>query len=323
MKNYILGWGLLLCMMNISFVVHGATLTVTTDGSGDFSSIQKAIDNLRAFTPEPHVIYLKPGVYKEKVLIPTWMTDLSIIGENAETTVVTWDDYSGKVEGMHTFVTYSTLIGGNDIYVKNITFQNNAEPLGQAVAIHVEGDRVVFENCRFLGNQDIVYLGREGARQFFLNCYIEGTTDFIFGPSTALFKKCDIHSKKNSYITAASTPKVSRFGFVFIDCELTADSDVDKVYLGRPWRDYAQTVFINCVMGKHIRPEGWHNWNRPEVESQVFYAEFGSVGEGSSSDKRVSWSKQLTSKEAKIYSVTNILSGCDNWNPSLEIKSAL
>lgn len=320
MKNYILGWGLLLCMVNLSNVTHGATLTVSRDGSGDYTSIQKAIDNLRAFTPEPHVLYLKPGVYSEKVVIPTWMTDLSILGEDAESTIVSWNDYSGKVEGMHTFNTFTTLINGNDIYVKNVTFQNNAEPLGQAVALHVEGDRVVFENCRFLGNQDTVYLGREGARQFFLNCYIEGTTDYIFGPSTALFINCHIHSKRNSYITAASTPKNSKFGFVFMDCNLTADIGVDKVYLGRPWRDFAQTVFVNCNMGKHIRPEGWHNWNRPEVESQVVYAEFGSVGEGSSSDNRVSWSKQLTLIEANKYSTSTILSGCDGWNPLLKIN---
>lgn len=320
MKNISLGlfWFLVVATVNTSAL--GGTLVVSPNGQGDYTSIQKAIDNLRAFSPEPHTIYLKPGVYNEKVVIPTWMTELSIIGENAETTIISWNDYSGKLDGMHTFNSFTTLISGNDIYVKNVTFQNNAEPLGQAVAIHVEGDRVVFENCRFLGNQDTVYLGREGARQFFLNCYIEGTTDFIFGPSTAFFQNCHIHSKKNSYITAASTSKNSSFGFVFNNCDLTAGSGVDQVYLGRPWRDYAQTVFIDCNMGKHIRPEGWHNWNRPEVESQVVYAEFGSVGEGGSSSKRVRWSKQLTSMEASKYSKSNILSGCDSWNPSLGIN---
>jgi len=320
MKNIFLSlfWFLVITTVNTSVV--GGTLIVSANGEGDYISIQKAIDNLRAFTPVPHVIYLKPGVYKEKIVIPTWMTELSIIGEDAETTIVTWNDYSGKLDGMHTFNTFTTLISGNDIYVRNVTFQNNAEPLGQAVAIHVEGDRVVFQNCRFLGNQDTVYLGREGTRQFFLNCYIEGTTDFIFGPSTALFQNCHIHSKKNSYITAASTPKNSLFGLVFKDCELTADCNVDQVYLGRPWRDYAHTVFIDCNMGKHIRSEGWHNWNRPEVESQVVYAEFGSVGEGSSPDKRVAWSKQLTLVQASKYSKSNILSGCDSWNPPLGIN---
>ena len=217
MKNIFLGLFLFLVITTVNTSVVGGTLIVSENGEGDYISIQKAIDNLRAFTPVPHVIYLKPGVYKEKIVIPTWMTELSIIGEDAETTIVTWNDYSGKLDGMHTFNTFTTLISGNDIYVRNVTFQNNAEPLGQAVAINVEGDRVVFQNCRFLGNQDTVYLGREGTRQFFLNCYIEGTTDFIFGPSTALFQNCHIHSKKNSYITAASTPKNSLFGLVFKD----------------------------------------------------------------------------------------------------------
>lgn len=317
MKKYFVRWGLLLCLLNIHFWVYAVTLTVSLNGEGDYTSVQKAIDNLRAFTPEPHTIYLKPGVYIEKVTIPTWITDLNIIGEDAETTIITWNDYSGKVDGMHTFNSYTTLIGGNDVFVKNVTFENNAPMLGQAVAIHVEGDRVVFENCWFLGNQDTVYLGREAARHFFVNCYIEGTTDFIFGPSTALFQNCHIHSKKNSYITAASTPKNSRYGFVFIDCNLTAASEVDKVYLGRPWRDYAQTVFIGCQMGKHIRPEGWHNWSRPEVEAQVVYAEYKSSGEGGNSAHRVKWSKQLTFKEVKNYSVEKILSGFDHWKPEI------
>jgi pectinesterase len=304
----------------LTFNSQGAVVTVSANGQGDYVSIQKAIDNLRAFTPEAHVIYLKPGIYKEKIVIPTWMTKLSILGDDAKTTVISWDDYSGKVPGMTTFTSYTTLIAGNDIYVKNVTFENTAGRVGQAVAIHVEGDRVVFDNCRFLGNQDTVYLGREGARQLFHNCYIEGTTDFIFGPSTAVFNHCIIHSKCNSYITAASTPEKISFGLVFIECKLTADEGVNSVYLGRPWRDYARTVFINCEMGAQIVPVGWHNWRRPEAEKTVFYAESGSYGPGKPSGKRVEWARLLSKQEVAAYTVDNVLAGFDLWKPQMLLK---
>lgn len=150
---------------------------------------------------------------------------------------------------MGTFRTYTLKVEGNSITFKNLTIENNAARLGQAVALHTEGDRLIFINCRFLGNQDTIYTGAKGTRLYFLNCYIEGTTDFIFGPSTALFRNCTIHSKSNSYITAASTPKDVEVGYVFRDCKLTAAPGVDKVYLGRPWRPYAATVFINCEWG--------------------------------------------------------------------------
>lgn len=154
--------------------------------------------------------------------------------------------------------------------MENITIENSAGPVGQAVALHIEGDRCVFRNCRFLGHQDTMFASGENARQYYVDCYIEGTTDFIFGPATAVFEKCVIHSKKNSYVTAASTPDWVDYGFVFIDCTLTAAAGIDEIYLGRPWRDYARTVFIRTDMEAHILPEGWHNWSRPEAEKSTF-----------------------------------------------------
>jgi pectinesterase len=144
-------------------------------------------------------------------------------------------------------------------------------------------------------------------RQYFKDCYIEGTTDFIFGSATAFFENCKIHSKKNSYVTAASTPEGTEFGYVFKNCKLTAEDDVTEVYLGRPWRIYAKTVFINCEMGKHILPEGWHNWSKPEAEKTCFYAEFQNIGEGFQPQKRASWSRQLSTDEAKNYTLKRIL----------------
>jgi pectinesterase len=166
---------------------------------------------------------------------------------------------------------------------------------------------VVIGNCNILGNQDTLYASGKGNRQYFKDCYIKGTTDFIFGSATALFENCTIHSKKNSYITAASTPEGIEYGFVFKNCKLTADENVTEVYLGRPWRIYAKTVFINCEMGNHIKPEGWHNWSKPEAEKTSFYGEYNCTGAGFKSQSRVSWSHQLSKSQAKDYTVENIL----------------
>jgi len=207
-------------------------------------------------------------------------------------------------------------VEGNDITFRNLTIENNAAQLGQAVALHTEGDRLVFINCRLLGNQDTVFTGSEGRRLLFRDCYIEGTTDFIFGPATALFENCRIHSKRNSYITAASTPAHIAYGYVFKKCVLTADPSVDKVYLGRPWRPYAATFFIDCDMGDHIVPAGWDNWRNPENEKTARYAEYNSTGPGANAKERAGWSRQLTRQEAEACTPENIYRECSDWLPA-------
>lgn len=203
---------------------------------------------------------------------------------------------------------------GDGFYAKNITFENSSGPVGQAVAVRVDGDKVVFENCRFLGFQDTLYPHGRNSRQYYKNCYIEGTTDFIFGWSTAVFEDCEIYSKAGGhYITAASTEKETEYGFVFINCKLTGDAPKGSVYLGRPWRNYAQSVFINTEMGEHINQAGWHNWDKPHAEQTAFYAEYNSTGKGANAEKRVPWSKQLTKEEAEKYTAEHILKGKDNW----------
>lgn len=283
-------------------------IVVAKDGTGDYEFLQDAIDDIRAFTPVRRTIFIKNGIYKEKVLIPAWVTDITLIGESVDSTIITFDDHAGRGK-MGTFDTYTLRIEGNDINVENLTIANTAGPVGQAVALHAEGDRLVFRNCRFLGDQDTIFASGENSRQYYVDCYIEGTTDFIFGPATALFENCHIHSEKNSYITAASTPSWVKYGYVFLDCTFTAEEGVDEVYLGRPWRDYAQTVFINCEFGPHIRPEGWHNWGRPEAEKTSFYAEYGNTGPGADTAGRVKWSHQLTAEEAEEYTLENIFEG--------------
>ena len=288
------------------------TLVVSRDGTGEFRTIDEAIEVCRAFMDYTKVIYVKKGVYKEKLIIPSWLTNITICGEDRDNTIITWDDHANikmpvggldseaavKGKPMGTFRTYTLKVQGSYITLKDITIENNAAKLGQAVALHTEGDHILVQNCRLLGNQDTVYTGVGGTRVAFYDCYIEGTTDFIFGPSIAWFQNCEIHSKANSYITAASTPAGQKYGYVFYKCRLTADKDVDKVYLGRPWRPFAATIFMDCELGKHIRPEGWHNCNNAKNEETARYAEYGNKGEGASTKNRVKWSKQLSKKEA-------------------------
>jgi pectinesterase len=291
------------------------TIVVARDGTGDYRTLTEAMEGIRAFMDYKVTVLVKKGVYKEKVILPSWLENVDFIGENVENTIITYDDHA-NINKMGTFRTYTLKVEGSSITFKNLTIENNAARLGQAVALHTEGDRLVFINCRFFGNQDTIYTGAKGTRLCFLNCYIEGTTDFIFGPSTALFHNCTIHSKANSYITAASTPKDIEVGYVFKNCKLTAAPDVDKVYLGRPWRPYAATVFINCEMGKHICPAGWDNWRNPENEKTARYAEYGNTGEGADNTNRVKWVKQLTRKDVAKYEEADYLFKiCSEWKP--------
>ena len=290
------------------------TIVVSRDGTGNFRTLQEAIESARAFMDYTVTIYVKNGVYKEKVIVPSWVENIDIIGEDRDKTIITYDDHA-NINKMGTFRTYTVKVEGSDITFKNLTIENNAAQLGQAVALHTEGDRLKFINCRILGNQDTIYTGAKFTRLYFKDCYIDGTTDFIFGPSTALFEDCIIHSKRNSYVTAASTPKEAKYGYIFKHCKLTAEPGVDKVYLGRPWRPYAYTLFIECELGKHIVPAGWHNWGKQSNEETARYMEYKNTGEGANASERVAWSKQLTKKEAEAVTVDAIFRTQSDWNP--------
>lgn len=291
-------------------------ITVALDGSGDFTKIQDAINACPSFPYEKITVFIKNGIYNEKIRIPEWNTNLALIGESKENTIISFDDNFAKINtGRNsTFFTYTILVEGDDFSASNLTFKNASGDNGQAIALSLVANRAKISNCNILGNQDTLYLSGKNAKEYFKDCYIEGTTDFIFGSATALFENCEIKSLKNSYITAASTPQDSTFGFVFKDCKLTSNSAATAVYLGRPWRIYAKTVYINCDMGKHIKPEGWENWSKPEAEKTTFYAEYNCKGEGFQPTKRVSWSHQLQKKEAENYTIENILKDSSaNW----------
>jgi pectinesterase len=219
-------------------------------------------------------------------------------------------------EEMGTTGSSTFFIFGEGFYAENLSFENSSGSVGQAVAVRVSGDKAVFYKCNFLSDQDTLYLQGSDSRQYYKDCYIEGTVDFIFGASTAFFDHCIINAKSKGYITAASTTEQTEYGMVFENCKLKGDAGKQSVYLGRPWRNHAQTVWINCSMGEHIKQQGWHNWNKPDAENTVFYAEYNSSGPGGDG-KRVAWSKNLTHTEALKYTKEKVLKGNDNWNPTI------
>lgn len=295
------------------------TIVVARDGTGQFRTVDEAIEVCRAFMEYHKVIFVKRGIYKEKLVVPQWLTNIEICGEDRDQTIITYDDHAniripGTDRKMGTFRTYTIKVQGSHITFKDITIENNAAKLGQAVALHTEGDCLTFINCRFLGNQDTIYTGNPGSRLYFQNCYIEGTTDFIFGPATAWFEQCHIFCKQKSYITAASTPQDQPYGYVFNKCTIRAAEGVEELYLGRPWRDYGYTLFMNCDLCKEIRPEGWHHWEEHR-EKTARYMEYNNFGEGAATDKRVSWSRQLSKKEAATITLENVFNMSSNWLP--------
>jgi pectinesterase len=291
---------------------------VAPDGSGDFITVQSAIDAVPDFRSNETTIFIRKGLYKEKLVLPRSKTNVTFIGEEVTETILTFDDYASKPnrfgEEMGTTGSSSFFVFGNDFTARNITFQNSAGPVGQAVAIRIDADRAVFENCRFLGFQDTLYTYGSESRQYYRDCYIEGTVDFIFGWSTAVFENCEIHSldRPGGYVTAAATPQESGFGYVFKDSKFTGAAPERSYYLGRPWRPHAKVVIMNSELGAHIRPEGWHNWNDPAKEATAYYAEFENTGPGFTPADRVAWSHQLTDEEAAEYTLEAIFEG---WNP--------
>ncbi|MEO7266292.1 MAG: pectinesterase family protein [Ferruginibacter sp.] len=294
-------------------------VTVAQDGTGNYNSIQQALDAVPASNKTPVSIYIKKGIYKEVLVLDASKNHIRLTGEDKNNTVITYDNHAGtrlpNGDTLNTWTCATVFIYGNDIIAENLHFENNAGfTAGQAVAVRAEGNRIAFRNCKFTGNQDVLFLSGSGVKQYFENCYIEGTTDFIFGAATAVFKNCHIHSKKNSHITAASTNSIIPFGFVFFNCILTSDSTVNKVSLGRPWSPTASVTYINCNLGSHIIPEGWNNWKNPANELTARYAEYNSSGPGANPLARVKWAKQLTDEEVKTFTIKNILG---EWNPGI------
>ena len=295
-------------------------LVVDARGGADFRTVQAAVDAAPAGSAEPVTVFIRNGVYEEKLTVPKEKRNIRFLGESRGRAVLTYSD-NAKTPGpdgepIGTFRSASAFFHGDDFTAENLTIRNaSGQGTGQAVAAFVTGDRAVFRNVTFLGFQDTLYTGE--SRQYYENCRIEGDVDFIFGPATAVFQNCTIHCKRRGgYLTAASTPEHVPYGYVFLDCRITSDPGVTDVYLGRPWRPYASVAWIRTHMDASIKPEGWHNWRDPAREATSRYSEYASFGPGANPAARVPWSRQLTPEEAELYTVGRILAGNDGWDPT-------
>lgn len=304
-------------------------LVVDQSGKGDFRTVGEAIAWVPSTVAGLVSICIRPGVYKEAIVVPKNKPNLQFLGlGKPEDTVLTFDrsartlDPNGKPYG--TSGSASVVLAGDNFRAENITFANSAgtgDKVGQAVAVLVSGDKCVFRHCRFTGYQDTLYAGGRGSRQFYDHCLIEGSVDFIFGHGAAIFDHCEIKSVGSGYVTAqARDTEGETGGYVFRDCDLTAAKGVrdGSVYLGRPWRAYARVVFVGCKMGKHIRPDGWNNWREPEREKTAFFGEYLSIGPGAGdAKKRVAWSHQLSKAELALFETDAFFTqpGEGTWKP--------
>lgn len=315
MRTHLLG--LIPLLMLVGAGQPGRTLTVAPDGTGDFRTLQAALDAIPAGNGSPVEIVLKPGKYYERIKVEKGKTRITIRGGGAkpEETVVWYDLHARSVvppatQPVGTSGSTGFQIDADDFTAENLTFENPSGEIAQAVAVKTNSDKVAFKNCRFIGGQDTLY--PNGGRTYFVDCYIEGRVDFIFGRATAFFERCRLHSKNGGFITAPSTNQETAYGFVFLECKLTGEGE-QKVYLGRPWRDYGMTYFIRCEMGNHIRPEGWHHW-QPQREATARFAEYKCTGPGADRSGRVKWSKELTDEEAAGVTREKMMGDWTPWN---------
>ena len=310
-------------------------ITVAKDNSGDFNSIQQAVDSIPAGTPE--TIYIKKGIYKERVEVRK--NNISFVGESTDDTIITESYYArmimpdGSKRG--TFRSYTFFVYADNFTASNLTFENAAgfgDEFGQAIAVYAEGDNITFRNCKILGHQDTLFTGplpmkekqpggftgptidgiRRVVHQLYEDCYIAGEIDFIFGSATAYFKNCTLfalnrNQEINAFYTAPSTYEGQAFGYVFEICTFTGNCPPKSVALSRPWRIHAKTVLLNCSYSDQIIDEGFTDWNKPESHETVYYAEYNGHGEGFKPEKRAAYVHQLNESEAALYTLENVM----------------
>lgn len=319
----------------------GTTIVVAADGSGDYRTVQEAVAAVPDDSDTRTVIRIKPGRYEGQILIPKPKRNVSFIGEGTDNTILTYElnVYDPAPETVHRLHRgCGVVVLAEGFRAENLTFETLAGDYGQSMALKIDADKAVVKGCRLLGWQDTLLVHR--GRQYFVDCYIEGRVDFIYGSGTTVFERCHIHSKNGGYVTAASTPQENEFGFVFLDCKLTGD-DVPwvpvagtwrastmpttqprkpdkRTYLGRPWRPFGAVAFIRCELGDHIRPEGWHNWRKAENEKTARFVEYRNTGPGAEASGRVPWARQLSDEEAARFTVGVVFKGADAWDPTKE-----
>ena len=304
-------------------------VVVAADGSGDFKTVQEAIDSVTTNDTTRTVIFIQPGTYKEKLRVSSDKKHLKLMGESYQNTILTYDDYGGKTSDYA-----STRIRADDFFAERLTFQNTIDSRsgikgGQAAALRVDGDRAIFYKCRITGFQDTYYTGGN-KRSYHKECIIEGTTDFIYGNGIALFEDCTINNRKDSHITAHNQKlkdgkSANKFGYVFKNCKIKVypGETVTKASLGRPWGNGARVAYLDCTMGAHIRKEGWSIWNGRTNHETAYYAEYRNSGPGSDVANRLPWTHQLIDEEAAGYTKENIFKADTttatnlqgDWNP--------
>ena len=327
---------------------------VSPERAGAYHSISKALEAIDESCPNderPVTIHIEPGEYRERVEIRR--PHVTIEGETADSVRIVGglaaqmpsEDGSGQDGKLGTFRTYTVLVDADDVTLANLTIENDAgdgREVGQAIALYADGDRLVVDACCITGRQDTLFLGplpprevkpggfigpkqfapRRVGRQYFRRCRIEGDVDFIFGGACAYFEGCEIRSLNrnmdvNGYVTAASTPEGEPYGFVFHGCSFTAAQNVapDSVYLGRPWREWAQTVLIDCWLGQHIKREGWWDWAKPAAHERAHYAGASLHGPASDAENWAPWAHELDATAITRYAREQVLSGADGWDP--------
>lgn len=299
-----------------------APVVVAPDGSGQFKTIQTAIDSIPDGNGEWRVIVIKPGTYRERLLINERKTFVILRGEDKEVgrTLVSYNRYAGMEDPeapgkkLGPNGSETVLIQADNFTVENITFENSSGADAPAVALRAMGDKQIFRNCRFLGWQDTLWI--DSKRMYFKDCYVEGRVDVICGRATAVFEKCHIHGTDGGCLTAASTELETPFGLVFLKCKITCAED--RTYLGTPWQKGAAVAFLECDLRENLRPEGWVGWRPEEHHKTARFFEYRNTGPGANTGKRPAWTRQLSEAEAKNYTVENILSGEDRWDPRSE-----
>ncbi len=298
-------------------------IIVAQNGSGNYKTVQAAVNAVPSNNTTPVVIYIKTGTYKEVVTVPSNKPHITFYGQDEKSTIITFNNYHGKTKpGGGTFGTgdsASVFIQANDFSAFNLTFQNTAGNVGQAVAINVTGDRAVFDKCQFLGWQDTLYANT--GRQYYENSYIDGRVDYVFGDATAVFERTEFYSVAGGggTVTAQKRGSASETTGYVLNNDIIDGAIPNSNFLGRPWGPYSRVIVMNSSIGSNIEAAGWQNWSTADYHLTAYYAEYHNTGPGSGTSGRVSWSHQLTSQQAQQYSVNNFLNQ-DGWLTTAQAK---
>ncbi|KAJ8441992.1 hypothetical protein Cgig2_020137 [Carnegiea gigantea] len=297
-------------------------IRVDQSGKGDYRKIQDAVDAVPSNNSEYVFIWVKPGTYREKIVVPADKPFITLSGTQASDTIITWNDGHEIYDSPTLSVLASDFVGryltieANCISILLMTYetfllvQNTFGKSGKGVALRVSGDKAAFYGCRITSYQDTLL--DDAGRHYYSNCYIEGATDFICGNAASFFEKCHVHStleSGNGAITAQKRDSPwENTGLVFLGCKITGVG-IGTALLGRPWGVYSRVIYAFTYMSSAISPQGWNNWGMVEKERTVLYGEYKCHGPGADRTKRVNWSKNLTSEEAAPFLTKDLIGG--------------